>query len=75
MVRIGLIIALLLAVCVSAEAQFGGRKFGQGNFGNFQFGIQKFEHSVTGSSPVTGVMDTDNNVVTDTSDNIVTDTN
>ena len=75
MIRQCLIIVLLLFICVSAEAQFGGRKFGQGNFGNFHFGIQKFEHSAITSGTLLGVMDTDNNVVTDTNDNVVTDTN
>lgn len=44
MFRYFLFILLVVSLCVPAYAQFGGRKFGQGNFGRFQFGIQKFEN-------------------------------
>lgn len=44
MFRYFLFILLVVSLCVPAYAQFGGRKFGQGNFGRFQFGIHKFEN-------------------------------
>lgn len=80
MIRYFLLIALIVSLSLPAYAQFGGRKFGQGNFGRFQFGIQKFENtdeSIDGETdyiPDGAVFDTDLQIVKDTDNNIVTDT-